>query len=77
MKTHKAIRSFGRAIREVRRARNLTLEGLAELIDTDPAWIAKVERGEKNISLLTAVRLAEALSIDLTFGDCKLVKRKK
>lgn len=76
MRQHRAIRAFGKVIREVRRARKLTLEDVAEAAETDAAWLSKVERGEKNVTLLTAVRLAEALSLDLTIGGHNLVAGK-
>jgi len=55
------LRRFGENIRAKREARSLSQEQLAELADLDRTYISGVERGVRNLSLLSAVRIAKAL----------------
>src|SRR5215203_6178301 len=58
--------TLGRRVRELRRGRGLTLEELAERSGVSRAMISKVERGEKNPTLVVAAKLAEGLGITLS-----------
>src|SRR5215210_6659782 len=57
---------LGERVRELRRGRNLTLDELAELSGVSRAMISKLERGEKNPTLVVAAKLAEGLDITLS-----------
>src|SRR5215210_644533 len=57
---------LGGRVRELRRRRGLTLEELAELSGVSRAMISKLERGEKNPTLLVAANLAEGLGVTLS-----------
>ncbi len=57
---------LGERVRELRRRRRLTLEELAELSGVSRAMISKVERGEKNPTLVVAAKLAEGLGVTLS-----------
>src|SRR3712207_1363084 len=57
---------LGGRVRELRRARGLTLEELAELSGVSRAMISKLERGEKNPTLVVAAKLAEGLEVSLS-----------
>ena len=48
-------------MRTARKAKGLTQEKLAELIDVHPRMIQKIEAGETNIVFTTAMRLVRAL----------------
>ena len=54
---------LGKVIRELRLARNLSQEKLAELGEFERSYISKVENGERAIQFKTVVRFAEALGI--------------
>ena len=53
-------------MRDLRRGRGLTLNGLAELSGESRAMISKLERGEKNPTLVVAAKLAEGLGVTLS-----------
>ncbi len=57
---------FGLAVREYRLKRNLTQEDLAELADLSRTYISDVERGAKNISLISINRICKALRIKMS-----------
>src|SRR5215218_7755376 len=57
---------FGIHVRGLRRERGLTLEGLAERSGVSRAMISKLERGEKNPTLVVATKVAEGLGVTLS-----------
>ncbi|MHB8520233.1 MAG: helix-turn-helix domain-containing protein [Limisphaerales bacterium] len=58
---HPALTAFGSNLRSERERRKLTQEKLAEKADLDPSYISGIERGVRNPSILSAVRIANAL----------------
>jgi len=66
-----ALRKFGDNVRARREAQDLSQEQLAERADLDRTYISGVERGVRNLSLISVVRIAKALKIsasELTGG---------
>jgi len=57
---------IGRQVRALRRQRNLSLRGLAELCDLSPTTISLIERGDSSPSVATLHRLATALGVPIT-----------
>ncbi|MCL6092122.1 MAG: helix-turn-helix domain-containing protein [Actinobacteria bacterium] len=55
---------MGRRIRSRRLALGLSQEALGERSGFHPTFVSSVERGERNVSLMTMLRLAEALKVD-------------
>jgi transcriptional regulator with XRE-family HTH domain len=56
---------LGERVRTLRRERGWTLELLAERSGVSRAMISKLERGEKNPTLVVAARVAEGLGVSL------------
>jgi len=55
---------LGAAIRARRKALSLSQEALADYAGIDRSHMGKIERGERNVTVLNVVRIAEAM-------DCK------
>jgi transcriptional regulator with XRE-family HTH domain len=58
--------AYGRAIRELRSARGLSQERLAQLSELDRTYVSGIERGERNPSLANLLKLADALDTQLS-----------
>ncbi len=56
-------KDFGRKLRELRKARGLSQEGLALGAELDRTYIGSVERGERNISLINIYKISSALGV--------------
>lgn len=52
---------FGQRVRHYRKLKNLSQEKLAELSGLHRTYIGSVERGERNITLVNAEKIANAL----------------
>lgn len=57
---------FAENIKNLRRAQNLSQEALADKAGLHRTYIGAVERGERNITLINANRIAEALGVELS-----------
>lgn len=55
---------FGRRLRAVREATGVSQERLAHICGLDRTYIGVIERGKKNPSLVTIVRIATGLQVD-------------
>jgi transcriptional regulator with XRE-family HTH domain len=58
-----AMGDLGRAIRELRRERRISIEGLAFAADVHPTYLSAIERGLRNPSWRVLCALAGALQI--------------
>lgn len=66
MKRDREIRAaLGKVIRDARRARGLTLKGLATLADIDFSQLSKVERGGSGVAPATLERIGQELGFSL------------
>lgn len=55
---------FGRRVRAIRTARGLSLHALGYRTHISRGYLGQLERGERNPSLATIVRLVDALEVD-------------
>lgn len=56
------LKKLGDAIRAARKARGLSQEAFADAAGIDRSHMGKIERGERNLSVLNLVRIAAALN---------------
>ena len=56
-------RAFGQKLRELRLAKACSQEELAGLAGVHRTYVGMVERGEKNVTLVTLFRFANALGV--------------
>jgi transcriptional regulator with XRE-family HTH domain len=57
-------RRLGRNLRSVRRAKGLSQEAFADVLQIHRTYMGGLERGERNITLKTVERIAGALGVD-------------
>ena len=56
-----ALKRFGTNVRTLREKRELSQEQLAEIADLNRTYVGGLERGERNATLGSALRIAKAL----------------
>lgn len=52
---------FGLAVRDARKALQMTQDELAHIAGIERAHLGKIERGERNVSLLNVIKIAAAM----------------
>lgn len=57
------VKAFGLRVRYFRKRLGLSQDDLAEKADLHRTYVGAIERGERNISLLNILRLADALQV--------------
>ena len=65
MTTDERMVAFGKRVREVRKAKGVSQEKLAEMAGIDRSYMGNIERGEKNITLKKIYEICDALQIDI------------
>ncbi len=68
MKDNRAAEKFGKIIRQMRKERNWTQFDLAAELEADAAYVSRIERGIKNLSIETISRLAKVFDVKIRFG---------
>ena len=58
---------IGQRIREQRKAKKLTMEQLAEMVNLSLSYIGHIERGTRVVSVETLTRLCEVLELDMHY----------
>ena len=59
------LRQLGAAIRAARLERKLSQEALADAAGIDRSHMGKIERGERNLSVLNVARVSAALNLSV------------
>jgi transcriptional regulator with XRE-family HTH domain len=57
------LKYFGQNLRKIRQSNSLTQEKLADLAELDTTYISGLERGVRNPSLLSIIKIARACSV--------------
>ena len=57
---------FGKRVRELRYAKGMSQEKLAEIADIDRTYITGIENGRRNVSITILEKLAKALDVSLS-----------
>ena len=63
MREESALAYFGKKVQAIRNAQQISQEKLAELSELDRTYISSVERGQRNISILNIIKIADALGV--------------
>lgn len=58
--------AIGNSVRHFRKKMGLSQEDLAEAAGLHRTYVGMIERGEKNITVLSATRIAKALGVSLS-----------
>lgn len=61
----KSLRKLGENVRALRVKKELSQEQLAELAEVDRTYVGGLERGERNATVQTLVRVAKALGVSV------------
>lgn len=56
---------FGLAVKDRRKAADISQEELAMRIGADQAYVSRIEAGQMNVTLETAEQIATALGVDV------------
>lgn len=59
--TDGSLKRLGEAVRAARKARGMSQETLADAAGIDRSHMGKIERGERNVTLLNVTRIAKAI----------------
>jgi XRE family transcriptional regulator, regulator of sulfur utilization len=76
-RTTERLVELGEHIRAARKEQGISRAKLAELIEMHPGNYARIERGKKNLTIDTLLRIAEGLSMDLTVVFDRRPSRKR
>jgi len=66
MKKCFALQVLGRNIKETRKDKGLSQENLALEAEVDRAYVGRVERGERNVTILSLIKISGALGVSLS-----------
>jgi transcriptional regulator with XRE-family HTH domain len=66
-KTDKEIlQQFGANLKRIRMAKGYSLRDLEASSEIDNSKISRMEQGETNVTILTVIKLAQALEVDIS-----------
>ena len=60
------LKQVGRNLRQKRKEKGFTMEGLAHEAEIEYRQLGRIERGEVNTSVISLLRLCEALKIEMS-----------
>lgn len=59
--------NLGKRIKEERLKLNFTQEQLAEYVDISTSYMGQIERGERNVTLDTLIRISNTLNVSIDY----------
>ncbi len=59
------LRALGANIRQIRKTKSITMEGLANDADIEYRQLGRIERGEINTSVISLLKIANVLKVSL------------
>lgn len=62
----KILNKLGNKLKNLRKAKSLTQEQLAEKVNIHPTYVGKIEGGKSNISMMLLFKISRALEIKLS-----------
>ena len=65
MNNQQNLKHFGEIVRQIRKMRQLSQEDFAEKCGLHRTYIGGIERGERNVSLLNIIKMAQALDVSV------------
>ena len=70
---------IGHRIKELREASNMSQKDLAYTADLDRSYIASIENGQRNVSIVNIEKIATALNVTLKefFNDAEFIKHSR
>lgn len=60
------LKNLGKRIKKMRSERSISQEGLADLAGVHRTYVGMIERGEKNVTVLSASKIASALGVTIS-----------
>lgn len=60
------LKNLGKRIREMRNERSISQEELADIAGVHRTYVGILERGEKNVTVLSAAKIASALGVSVS-----------
>ena len=57
---------FGRRLRDLRKARGMAQDKLADVLELDRTYVSGIERGKRNVSLVNLALIANRLDMSLS-----------
>lgn len=63
--TNPELKNFGEHLKKLRKQKGLSQEQLAELSGLHRTYIGGLERGERNPTLLTLIKLSRSIKVEL------------
>lgn len=60
------LQNLGKRIRTMRRERSISQEELADLAGVHRTYVGMIERGEKNVTVISAAKIAAALGVSVS-----------
>lgn len=65
MKNSDIVASFGKAVRKLRLEKGISQEAFADIVGIHRTYMGSIERGEKNVTLVSATKIAHAFDMSL------------